>query len=445
MIDTRTSVEEFPDLALFGGPASVTAVAPVWPRLTDADIAAATDALHRSRDDVSNLTSVIAGGVVSEFERAVSERFNSRFCLTTNSGGAALHAALMALDVGVGDEVIVSPYTWGQSVSCVLQQCAVPVFADIDPDTYTMDPQSVEAAISPYTKAVVVPHIYGQPADMVAILDIARRHNVRVVEDCAQAAGAAIDGGRVGTFGDIGCFSIGSGKQMIGGEGGFLLAQDRDLYERLLLATQHPVRSTTEIEDPHLKALADSFIFTYRIHPLAAAICLRQLDDLDRWNACRAEQLRALSIQLAGCGGVRPVVERSGRTHVYHSYSPTYRGEDLGGLSRSVFVAALRAEGVPIAESYVGTPLHLTRRFQDLRGYVGGGLPWAAARRQVEYRRGDCPIAEDRCERSDLSLYLGPNLYEPAPEYLDQIALAFRKVAAQHPLLAAHHATSTAN
>jgi hypothetical protein len=116
---------------------------------------------------------------------------------------------------------------------------------------------------------------------------------------------------------------------------------------------------------------------------------------------------------------------------VYHSYSPTYQAEELDGLGRTVFVEALRAEGVPIAESYVGTPLHLTSRFQERRGYVGGGLPWSAAGRDVRYRRGDCPVAEERCARTDLSLYLGPNLHRPAPEYLDQIAQAFAKVTAQ--------------
>jgi perosamine synthetase len=423
------------DLALLGGTPTVTVEAPTWPRLTDADIEAATAALYESRQQIGNLTSVIAGGVVKEFEAELREAFGSAYALTVNSGGAALHAALMATGVGVGDEVIVSPYTWGQSVSCVLQQCAVPVFADIDEATYTLDPGAVEAAVTEYTKAIVVPHIYGQPADMTALMAIAERHGLVVIEDCAQAAGAAVDGKRVGTIGHIGCFSIGSGKQMVGGEGGFLLTQDRELYERLLLTTQHPVRSGAEIETPELAALVDSFIFTYRIHPTAAALCRRQLRDLDTWNACRAEQLRAFSAAIAGCAGIRPVVEVPGRTHVYHSYSPTYRAEELDGLPRAVYVAALRAEGLVIAESYVGTPLHLTGRFQERRGFVGGGLPWSAARRPVTYQGGDCTVAETRCEQTDLSVYLGPNLATPAPTYLRQVAEAFAKVTEQHEAL----------
>jgi dTDP-4-amino-4,6-dideoxygalactose transaminase len=429
------------DLALLGGKPTVTEDAPTWPRLTDADIEAATAALLASRQEIGNLTSVIAGGVVKDFETDLRSAFSSAYALTVNSGGAALHAALMAAGVGVGDEVIVSPYTWGQSVSCVLQQCAVPVFADIDETTYTLDPRAVETAVTGHTKAIVVPHIYGQPSDMSALMVTAERHGLVVIEDCAQAAGAAVDGRRVGTIGHIGCFSIGSGKQIVGGEGGFLLTQDHELYERLLLATQHPVRSGAEIKTPELAELVDSFIFTYRIHPTAAALCRRQLQDLDEWNACRADQLQEFSGAIAGCAGVRPVVEVPGRTHVYHSYSPTYRAEELHALPRAVYVAALRAEGVPIAESYVGTPLHLTPRFQERRGYVGGGLPWSAARRPVTYERGDCAVAETRCEQTDLSVYLGPNLATPAPTYLRQVADAFAKVAEQHEALLGYEPT----
>ena len=419
-------------LAILGGDAAVTAAAPMWPAVTDEDIAVVTNTLQRSRDDVSNLTSVLAGGAVAEFEEAAADFFGAPYCATTNSGGSALHAALMALDIGVGDEVIVSPYTWGQSVSCVLQQCAVPVFADIDARTYTMDPASVERAITPYTKAIVVPHIYGLPADMLAIRDVADRNGLKVVEDCAQATGAAIGNARVGTLGDIGCFSIGSGKQIIGGEGGFLLTADRDTHDRLLLATQHPVRCMTELHSDKLRGLLDTFIHTYRIHPLAAAICRRQLNDLDAWNAQRQEQLRQLSDRLVGCPGVEPVYEPNERLHVYHSYNPTYRPDDLEGLPRQRYIAALAAEGVPVSASYVGTPLHLSRRFVERRGYVGGGLPWSAAQREITYSPGDCPVAEYRCAEVDLSLFLGANLYRPAPELLDQVADAFAKVAARH-------------
>jgi dTDP-4-amino-4,6-dideoxygalactose transaminase len=423
------------DLAILGGKPTVTAAAPPWPRVSDDDIAAVTSALLASRDELANLTSVLPGGIVAEFEKACTERFGGALCATTNSGGAALHAALMALGVGAGDEVIVSPYTWGQSVACVLQQCAIPVFADIDPRTYTLDPGAVEAVITPSTKAIVVPHIYGQPADMAGLSRVAREHGLFLVEDCAQATGAAFDGDPVGTIGDIGCFSIGSGKQIIGGEGGFVLTRDPNLYDRLLVATQHPVRCATEVRDEHVRDGVDSFIYTYRIHPLAAAICLSQLGRLDEWNDLRREQLQAFSAELEPLPGVAPVYEQPGGKHVYHSYSPTYRAEELEGLDRLVYIQALKAEGVPIAPSYVGTPLHLGRRMQERTWYFGGGLPWSAGEREVTYRPGDCPVAEARCSRYDLSVYLGPNLYCRADDYLAQILEAFQKVTDSLPEL----------
>jgi perosamine synthetase len=422
-------------LALLGGKPAVRTAAPVWPAVTDADIDAAVRALRASRHDIANLTSVRGGGVVAQFEDDVCAFFDMAHCVTTNSGGTALQAALAALGIGAGDEVIVSPYTWGQAVSCVLGQCAVPVFADIDPVTLTMDPASVRRCVSPYTKAIVVPHVYGQPADMPALRAIADQHGLRIVEDCAQATGARIHGRRAGTFGDISCFSIGGLKHMTGGEGGFALTADRGLYERLLLASQHSIRAGAELTDEGLRESADTFINSYRIHPLAAAICGRQLRSLDEWNACRGEQARLLSAELVGCPGVTPVPERDGYEHVYFLYSPTYRG--LDGVSRDRYATALRAERVPVMSGQVSVPAHLTPRFRDRHGFFGGGLPWSLARREVTYRAGDCPNAERHCAQRDLRVVLGTNLHRPAQEYVTQVAQAFWKLAEHHSDLTA--------
>jgi dTDP-4-amino-4,6-dideoxygalactose transaminase len=415
------------NLAVLGGTPAVTEKAPAWPAVGEQDIENVVAALRASADDPSNLTSVMPGGVVQDFEHACEALFGAH-CITTNSGGAALHAALMACGVGAGDEVIVSPYTWGQSVSCVLQQCAVPVFADIDPLTYTLDPASVESAISPYTRAIVVPHIYGLPADLDALSEIATRHGLYLIEDCAQATGAAVGDRRAGTIGDIGCFSIGSGKQIIGGEGGFLLTRDDEMRDRLLLASQHPVRSGQQIRSDELRSQIDNFIYTHRIHPLAAAICRGQLDHLDEWNDCRRAQLHGFSEKIRDVPGIDPVFEPAGRIHVFHSYTATYRAEEVDGLDRTRLVEALRAEGVVVLESYVGTPLHLTPRFQQRRWHFGGGLPWSMAQREISYAAGAYPVAEQRCATLDLSIYLGPNLYRDSSAYVAQVADAVTKV-----------------
>ena len=266
-------------------------------------------ALHQSRSDVQYLNSMPGGGPVAALEEDFAGHFGVRYAIASASGAASLHMALYAVGVEAGDEVIVSPYTWGQTVSPILNQGAIPVFADIEPATYTLDPESVEARITPYTKAILVVHIFGQPADMDGILAVARRHGLPVIEDCAQATGGRYRGQYVGTIADVGCFSFGDGKQIIGGDGGMVLTNDAGIYERACAIGSHPARQERDIQDPALTPYIDSLTYTYRIHPLAAVIIREQLRHMDDWNAERRVNHERLSKGLAGVGGLRPVAE----------------------------------------------------------------------------------------------------------------------------------------
>ncbi len=402
---------------------------PIWPRVTDEDIAAVQAALLMSRSDPRYLTSAAGGGPVAEFEARLAQFFGVRHAMATSSGAAALHIAIMAAGVEAGDEVIVSPYTWGQTVSCILQQNAIPVFADIDPHTYNLNPRAIEERLSPYTKAIVVVHLYGHPADMDPILTIARRHNLFVIEDCAQATGALYKGRPVGTLGHFGCFSIGDGKQIIGGEGGFLLTNDDRLYERAVAFGQHPARQWAEIQDPDLRRDIDALIYTYRIHPLAAVIGHSQLRWLDQWNAERRRNHERLSAGLTGIPGIRPVFVAEGCQHVYHQYSPSFVPEEVPGISRETYVAALAAEGVPISLGYVRTPIHLRPRMRERRYVFGRGYPWRAGFREIVYQPGDCPQAEARCALYELSIGAGPAWLGDQTPLIAQILDAFQKVA----------------
>lgn len=427
-------------LALFGGSKTVTEVLPPWPYIEDDEILAVEKTLYASRSDWRNISSVMGGGIVAEFEQNLAAFFDVPYVISTNSGGAALHIAVIASGVEAGDEVIVSPYSWGQTAACILQQNAIPVFADIDPLTYTIDPAKIEKCITPYTKAIVVVHIYGHPADMDPIMDIAKRHNLVVIEDCAQAAGAIYKGKRVGAIGDFGCFSIGSGKQMVGGEGGFLLTKDKAFFERACIAGLHPARNHSELKDSDFKELIDSLIYTYRIHPLAAAICNVQLFKLDQWNVNRRSNLERLSSKLEGLPGIRPVHVAEGCLHAYHSYCLTYLPLDLPDVLRTVFAQALTAEGVPnVSTGYIQTPLHLLPRMQKKMYYFGKGYPWKAGSRPVEYKKGDCPEAEARSEKHDLAIFIGPNVVSNQEKLIDQIADAFYKVTEQIELLQGLH------
>lgn len=415
-------------LAIEGGQREVTLKAPSWPLVGQEEIYAVVEALKKSEENWEYLCSAAGGGPTAEFEKAFADFMGAKYAMCTCGGGPALHIAVMASGVEVGDEVIVSPYTWGQTVSCILQQNAIPIFADINPKTYTLDPKSIEEKISPYTRAIVVVHIYGQPADMDSIMEIARKHGLKVIEDCAQATGAIYKGRRVGSIGDFGCFSIGDGKQMIGGEGGVLLTNNAKLYELANVFGQHPARQSHTVTDPELKRYTDSLIYTYRIHPLAAVIAKVQLPYLDQWNSERRKNHDLLSTGLEEIVAIDPPQVASDCEHVYHIYSPSFLPEEVEGVSRQTFVEAIAAEGAPIGLGYVRTPIYLRPRMQEKKYFFGKGYPWTAAQREVIYKKGDCPIAEDRCQRTELSSGGGPRWRGDQTELVNQILKAFHKV-----------------
>ena len=414
-------------LAINGGPKSVTETAPVWPRFEDEEIAAATWALDQARTKRDFISASFGGEGLEAFEKDFGDFLGVNHVVSTNSGCAAIHVALMAAGVKAGDEVIVSPYTWGQTVSPILQTNAIPVFADIDPDTFNLDPQSVEEKISPYTRAILVVHLFGGPARMDQIVAIAENHGLMVVEDCAQADGAAYRGKRVGTWGHLGAFSIGNGKNLAAGDGGMVTTNDTRLRELALLYGHHPSRQGRQLEDPELREYIDSCCYTYRMHPLSSVIARAQLKHLDAWNGMRRQNADHLSQQLAEIPGVKPPAVLPGGEHVYHMYPMTYCPEDLDGLPREVYTKALEAEGVSVG-AYVGTPIHLRKRYQERDYFWGGGLPWSLGKREVVYREGDCPVAEERCAQTEMNLG-STAWYEDCTGLMDQIATAFRKVA----------------
>jgi len=417
-------------LAIHGGEKAVSietpeklALRPNWPIVGEEEIEEVVKAMRRV-----DITAPAGGGVMGEFEEAFAKYVGVKYCVTTNSCCAATHIALGAFGVGPGDEVIVSPYTWGQTVAPIIHQNGIPVYADIDPRTYNLDPESVAQKITESTKAIVAVHIYGHPADMDPLMKVAEEHDLKVVEDCAQANGAVYHGRRVGSLGHMASFSIGDGKNMVGGEGGMILTNDDELYERAMFVGMHPARSDGVIKKPELRKYIDSLMPTYRMHPLAAAIAKVQLKYLDAWNLWRRKHANRLSRGLRELAGVDPVFVARGCEHVYHMYSPSYRAEELGGLPRDRFLEALRAEGVS-AGAYVRMPIYLRPRHQD-RFYYGRGCPWDCpfARRKVVYRKGDCPVTEERCEKTELNIgstgWYGPQFRDLIDMYLE----AFRKV-----------------
>lgn len=304
----------------------------------------------------------ILGPNVRSFEHELASFIGVAESVGLNSGTDALVLALRALDIGPGDQVMTSPFTFFATSEAIVQVGATPVFVDIDPATFNIDPALIEAAITPRTRAIVPVHLYGLPADMRAIMTIAQRHGLHVVEDCAQAIGAEFDGRRVGSFGDAGCFSFFPTKNLGAyGDGGALLTDIPVLAARVRSLRAHG----SERKYIHTEAGMNS-----RLDELQAAILRVKLPHLERFNAARQAVARRYDAALAGMDSVTPPMQPQGRRHVYHQYT-------CRSPRRDALTAALAAQGVQTMV-YYPVPLHLQTVHAGL-GLSQGAYPNAEA------------------------------------------------------------------
>jgi len=294
-----------------------------------------------------------SGSKVQQFEEAWARYHQALHCLCVVNGTSALEVALRALGVGLGDEVILPPYTFVATPSAALLVGAVPIFADIDPETYELDPAAVEAAVTPRTKAIIPVHIGGCPPDMDGVLAVAKKHGLRVLEDAAQAHGAEWRGRRVGAIGDVGTFSFQASKNLNSGEGGAVVTNDEDLYQRLW-----SLHNVGRIQSPDWRTRGwyqhEILGFNYRMTEFQAALLLAQLTRLEAQSARREAGAAYLDRELAQIPGIRPQ-RRDPRVtaHAHHIYIFRYDPAHFGGRPRESFLAALRAEGVPCSGGYV--------------------------------------------------------------------------------------------
>ena len=415
-------------LAIDGGVRCVTESMPAWPRPNEEEAETVRENILKAGGNSLYMCAASKGGPGGELEKIMQGQLEVPFAVATAGGGPALHIACMSA-IEMGDEVIATPYSWGQSVSCILQAGGIPIFADIDPRTLTLDPQSIEKKITPHTKAIVVVHIFGIPADMDAILQVAGKHQLCVIEDCAQAHGSLYRGKPVGAFGDFGCFSLGSSKNIAAGDAGVLVTGDRDYYERALLAGMHPARTGVEIEDPERRQWIDSLIYTYRVNALSAGLAVKMMDRFEDMNRCRRRNVQSMKELLEGVPGIKPVELPQHCDPAWHMCPWTFVAEEVPGVSREQYLKALKAEGIPISGSYVGTPIHLRRTFREKRTHFGRGYPWSAHPHpdSITYHAGDCSVAERRCAEQDMMM-LGSAACVDITPLLHQIAGAFRKV-----------------
>lgn len=350
------------ELAIEGGPKTRLEPFPRWPNLGPDDASAVAAALESGK--LTQLT----GPYVAHFEREFADYHGARHCVATSSGTTAIHTALIALGIGEGDEVIVPAHTFIASATPVLHQRAHPVFADVDEATFCIDPESVRERITDKTKAIVAVHLNGHPADLDALLDIARPRGIAVIEDAAQAHGAKYKGRMVGTIGDAGCFSFWEDKIITtGGEGGAIIASDVALVERMRRIRHH---GEGPIEGERAYYHLD-LGYNYRMTSMQAATGVVQLRKLDQYLIARRRNATYLSERLGELPHIDPPFVADYAVHSY--YKCICRLQPESGIDIARFVAAVDAEGLPISRRYP-TPLPQQPVFRDL-GLGGAPCP----------------------------------------------------------------------
>lgn len=329
-------------------------------------------------------------GPIAEFEKRFAELTHTKHALTMNSGTAALHSAYFAVGVGPGDEVIVPSYTFFASAAPILQCGGTPVFCDIEERTLTADPVDVERRITARTRAICVVHLWGNPAAMQRFVEIARRHDLALIEDCSHAHGAGYRGRPVGSFGDVGCFSLQGPKAVSGGEAGIAVTDDPVLFDRMLLLGHYGRLKKGQANDTfqtdHL-----SLGLKYRPHLYAVLLARGSLSRLDELNRRRRRNYAILAAELEGCRAVSPIETTEGAIRGgFLEFILRYDPDHAGGWSRKQFIEAAKAEGVPIAEeryARIGDRGHMLCEspiFTTLDTWGLGGF--------LDGRRGSAPL-----------------------------------------------------
>jgi dTDP-4-amino-4,6-dideoxygalactose transaminase len=367
------------DLAINGGSKTIDKNFN-WPVFDETDINAVADVVRSGKWGNPD-----CGDIVKSFEDEFAAFCGAKYALTCVNGSVALRLALIACGVRPGDEVIIPPYTFIATSTIVLEANCVPVFVDIDPDTYNLDPEKIEAAINKRTKAIIPVHFAGQACEMDKIMAIAKKHNLKVIEDACHGHAAEYKGKKLGSIGDAGCFSFQSSKNLTCGEGGMVITNDEKLYDMMnSLRNVGRVKGGQWYEHHNLGC-------NYRMTQLQVVLLVHQLKRLHEQTLRRHENGTYLNSLIEKIDGILPLARGKGETlHGYHIYIFRYDKTKFNNLPKAEFAQMLAAEGVPCFMGYP-QPLYKQPLFQE-KNFMCYAIP-----EEVSYKDVICPVTEKAC------------------------------------------------
>ena len=397
-------------LAINGGKPVRTNPFPVWPVWGDEEITYLTNVIK------SGNWGSLTGKLTPEFEQKFAEYQNAKYGICVNSGTTALKIALTAADVDSGSEVIVPAYTFIATATAVVEMGGIPIFVDIDPDTYNIDIKKAEEAITKKTTAIMPVHFAGRPTDMDAIIKLAKKYNLKIIEDAAQAWGAEWKGRRVGAIGDAGCFSFQSSKNINSGEGGIILTND-ELVAKMAKSHINCGRSEEGLWYEHFY-----FGGNYRITELQTAVLLAQFERYDELKEIRQKNYLYLSENLSNIEGIEPLKDDPDVTsHACHLFIFKYKKEYFANKSKSSFIEAMRKEGIFTSPGYsiplYKQPVFLNKAFGPRGRSVN--LP-------VDYKNNFCPETEKACYEE--AIWFTQNILLGTEQDMDDIVSAITKI-----------------
>ncbi len=393
-----------------------------------------SDADHTGRDlgteELELLREVIESGtlnctkgrVVKEFENRFKARYGAAFARATTSGTSAIHTAIAAIDPEPGDEIITTPITDYGALTPIVYQTAIPVFADVDPLTYNVTAETIAPRITDRTRAIIVTHLFGNPCAMGPIVELARKHDLPLIEDAAQAFGATCDGQPIGTIGDIGCFSFQQGKHMTTGEGGIVISREEKFSRRMWLFVDKAWGYGDPNPDHYFIAL------NYRMTELQGAVALAQFEKLDGVISRRTRIAAMITERIAAVEGVHAPVTTPGCTHTYWKYALRIDDSVIeGGVD--AFSAALKQAGIFNAPRYIQKPAFMLQLFQEKNTFGKSGFPFVGPHRaglpEIVYDPAEYPGTQDALSH----VVVLPWNERYTEEHVDYIATNIREVA----------------